>query len=583
METARKRIRRDYAPLNVFSGISVDATGAGTLRQVYDGASGEYEPDHGITPLVLLPVVEAEASDGSFAGGSQNAVLADAQWWVNGTKIGEVASWHGLYEMEESGARKGALTVSRNISPGEVCELRFTASIPDTRTGVNVKVECGPVILTCADKSGDGWTLQAEGDTLMLYDPLRDRLQRMDYRVAEGLEAEDAEARSALEGRVTSYLRRVKWSLKKGGEAWTGDWKPVVVRIAEDGGLTRLEDMDDDLVAADKEGLTMDLRLTEKTDLAVYACVTEADCGTAGTDVPVSVGNAQEEGVESTAGIMPGKNVVKNSSLRHGFTFPVNGNTSANFSISNYGDLSEYAGRMLSFSFKIDFENAVVLGQPSSTPRVVWEQTAQKPDGTTLWMDAQYIMEKGATLNGTQEVKYTILVPEGSTVRNSSSVYVQHIESGKVWIYDLQLEVSDAPTPYSPAPQDVLKSVSRVHISAERVAAPFQATILNTADIAQGETERVQTADIASGGGSVDFAESVLDMEWKTDTKAATGRTVGHGAQARFTLAETGLTESYDDYMDVYLDVEDRGAFKDCTDGTDTLTDEEGNVLIFAE
>ena len=57
---------------------------------------------------------------------------------------------------------------------------------------------------------------------------------------------------------------------------------------------------------------------------------------------------------------------------------------------------------------------------------------------------------------------------------------------------------------------------------------------------------------------------------------------MGYGRAADFALAETGLTEAYDDYMDVYLEMDDRGPMAEAVDEDGSvLTDEDGNVLIF--
>ena len=54
--TAKKRIRRDYAPLNVVVTV-VNDTPNSPLVQVYDGDSGTYEPNRAVTPLLLRPNV----------------------------------------------------------------------------------------------------------------------------------------------------------------------------------------------------------------------------------------------------------------------------------------------------------------------------------------------------------------------------------------------------------------------------------------------------------------------------------------------------------------------------------------------
>lgn len=417
--TAKRRMRRDFAPLELFADIVTAGAGSG-VTQVYDGATGEHEPDRSITPLVLVPYVLAEAPDGSFSGGDVREQLRNGRWYVNGTAIESATGWSGGFTVSQEAGTKWQLTVRRNFTPGERADLTFRAELADTRTGVLVPVTCGPVTLTCTERASDMWALMTGGDTIMIYDPLRDNLLRHDYLVAEGQEAESTPVREALEKEQTSYVRRVPVELWRGGEKWAHQWALVAAKIGPSGELTRVRAGDGDLVSCDDStGLVMDLRLTEKTDLVLMACVAAADAGTAGTDVPVSVG-------------------------------------------------------------------------------------------------------------------------------------------------------------------EELKCVARVQVSAERVDAAFSAEIQNTADIAAGDTRRAQRAVVSAGGGTVEHAEAVLDMTWKTDTKAKAGTVVGYGRLADFALAETGLTEAYDDYMDVYLDMDDRGAMTEAVDEDGSvLTDEDGNVLIF--
>ena len=291
-------MRRDFAPLELFADIVTASAGSG-VTQVYDGATGEHEPDRSITPLVLVPYVLAEAPDGSFSGGDVREQLRNGRWYVNGTAIESATGWSGGFTVSQEAGTKWQLTVRRNFTPGERADLTFRAELADTRTGVLVPVTCGPVTLTCTERASDMWSLMTGGDTIMIYDPLRDNLLRHDYLVAEGQEAESTPAREALEKEQTSYVRRVPVELWRGGEKWARPWALVVAKIGPSGDLTRVRAGDGDLISCDDStGLVMDLRLTEKTDLALLACVPAADAGTAGTDVPVSVGVAFDEGVD---------------------------------------------------------------------------------------------------------------------------------------------------------------------------------------------------------------------------------------------------------------------------------------------
>lgn len=585
--TTKKRIRRDFAPLELFADIVTGSAGSG-MTQVYEGSSGEHEPDRVITPLVLVPYVLAEARDGSYEGGDVREKLTNGQWYVNGVKIDEAAGWSGGYAVSSSAGTKWQLTVRKNLEPGETAELTFKAQLADTRTGSLIPVTCGPATLSCTERASDTWSLHASGDTIMLYDPLRDNLQKLDYMVAEGLQEENAATRQATEKEQTSYLRKLPLELWKGGEKWTGGWKLVAARIGADGGLARMKEGDDDLAGLDTSGAVMDLRLTEKSDILLCACVAAADAGTAGTDVPVSVGMAADEGIEaanSASSYAPGVNAVRNSNLPSVATGAVN--VEAGWVKNVYGEFATFEGaRCLKVINSGGFYSRANVDQPPAGATVVHSADVYG-DAEGLGLSLGFENFPGASNN--------VQVPYGKWTRVTSvqhctndngaskTYHIYGTATGNVYVKNIKCEIGDTPTPYSPAPSDELKCVARAQLSAERIDGAFSAEIQNTADIAAGDTRRVQRAVVSTGGGTAEHAESVLEMTWKTDTKAGSGTTVGYGRAADFALSETGLTEAYDDYLDVYLEMDDRGAMQEATDENgNILTDENGNTLIFA-
>ena len=586
--TTKRRVRRDFAPLELFADIVTASAGSGVM-QVYDGATGEHEPDRSITPLVLVPYVLAEAPDGSFSGGDVREQLRNGRWYVNGTAIESATGWSGGFTVSQEAGTKWQLTVRRNFTPGERADLTFRAELADTRTGVLVPVTCGPVTLTCTERASDMWSLMTGGDTIMIYDPLRDNLLRHDYLVAEGQEAESTPAREALEKEQTSYVRRVPVELWRGGEKWAHPWALVVAKIGPSGDLTRVRAGDGDLVSCDDStGLVMDLRLTEKTDLALLACVAAADAGTAGTDVPVETGMANDEGITAVNAVgswAPGENMVRNSNLPLVATGAVN--TEANWARNMYGEFVTFEGvRCLKVINRGGFYSKKNVAQPPSGATVTHSLDAYA-DADGLALNIGFENFTGAeTSEAVPAGKWTRITVVQLCTKSTGGPKTYHIfganTGGNIYVKNIKCEIGDKATPYSPAPSDELKCVARAQVSAERVDAAFSAEIQNTADIAAGDTRRAQRAVVSAGGGTAEHAEAVLEMTWKTDTKAKAGTVVGYGRAADFALAETGLTEAYDDYMDVYLEMDDRGPMAEAVDEDgNVLTDEDGNVLIF--
>lgn len=585
--TTKRRMRRDFAPLELFADIVTAGAGSGTT-QVYDGATGEHEPDRSITPLVLVPYVLAEAPDGSFSGGDVREQLRNGRWYVDGTAIESAPGWSGGFTVSQEAGTKWQLTVRRNFTPGETAELTFRAELADTRTGVLVPVTCGPATLTCTERASDMWSLMTGGDTIMIYDPLRDNLLRHDYLVAEGQETESAARREALEKEQTSYVRKVPVELWRGGEKWARSWALVAAKIGPSGALTRLRAGDGDLIACDdSSGLVMDLRLTEKTDLALLACVAAADAGTAGTDVPVSVGSAFDEGADLSASrsFKAGDNIATGTDVLKGGQKGEGGMVSTQ---NDDGSITVTANGYNYFTGFYRGNTSILADALAAAGDFVISFEMRSPDTTVIpdvYVNSAlgYKPMSGKLGTDWSQVYAALKFAANDETKINLHLGFSDVPPGKhIDIRHLKIEIGTAPTPWSLSPIEELKCVARAQVSAERVDAAFSTEIQNTADIAAGDTRRAQRAVVSAGGGTAEHAESVLEMTWKTDTKAKAGTVVGYGRAADFALAETGLTEAYDDYMDVYLEMDDRGPMAEAVDEDgNVLTDENGNVLIF--
>ena len=150
MESQKKRIRRDYAPLTVMTGL-VCTTPLSPVTQVYNSAINEWEPDRTLTPTVVHPDVTAHAKDGSWKTPQANASLASMVWKVNGVDISTLNEWQGLYEINLVGATRGDITIRKNLQPGSYLELSFEAVLADNRLGVNIPIICDPIVLSTVD------------------------------------------------------------------------------------------------------------------------------------------------------------------------------------------------------------------------------------------------------------------------------------------------------------------------------------------------------------------------------------------------------------------------------------------------
>lgn len=272
METSRKRIRRDFAPLTLSVAITCDSAYS-PLMQVYDEKSGEYEPNRQLSPTVIRPIVNANAIDGSWPDHNANGLLANMKWYVNGVQLSN-AGWRerigstGDYTIEESGKDRGSITIFRNIAPGSQVSLHFEAELVDNRLGVLIPVKTDSVILSATDKAEDGYSLSMGEDKNLRYSPFLDRLHLYDYKVAQGLIPASAQTRDeAMDG--NQYLRTIPLKVYKGEEEITSGYTVKLYRVTNVNSMREVTSSDYEVVSVSASAIVLDLRLIEKADYAV--------------------------------------------------------------------------------------------------------------------------------------------------------------------------------------------------------------------------------------------------------------------------------------------------------------------------
>ncbi len=235
IESEKKRIRKEFQPLTIAVSLKI-MTPNSPANQVYNPVANEYDPDRGVTPLVILPEVIANAADGSWDMPYVNSLLAEMNWFVNGKNLSAISSWNGKYSIDTVGDTRGAITISRNVAPGESFELHFEGVIADTRLGVNIPVKTDSIMLTTVDKSEDTYGLSIGDSQIIQYNPFLDKLLLYDYKVANKLiSASTANKNAALD--ENSYERTIPLMVTKGvnkittGYKWNGEIVPIPAPI----------------------------------------------------------------------------------------------------------------------------------------------------------------------------------------------------------------------------------------------------------------------------------------------------------------------------------------------------------------
>ena len=271
METAKQRIRREYAPLVVSVAIACD-TAYSPLMQVYNAASGEYEPNRQLSPTVIQPTITANASDGSWPVQKVNSKLTNIKWYVNGVDISSLADWRDQYSIETEGQTRGAISIYKNISPGIEYSLHFEASLVDDRLGVTIPVKTDALVLSTIDMSDDAYSASIGETQTIRYNPFLDKLLLYEYKVAHGLIlASSAAEAAAYDG--NQYKRSIPIQVYKGGQLLTSGYTVSLYKIAANLAEQPITSSDYEVLSVSPSAVVLDLRLIEKKDYLAKAFI----------------------------------------------------------------------------------------------------------------------------------------------------------------------------------------------------------------------------------------------------------------------------------------------------------------------
>ena len=270
METGRKRIRKDFAPLSVSVTLAC-ATQFSPVTQVFNARTGEYDPNRTVTPTVLQPTVIANAPDGSWPNPHSNALLANMVWKVNGVDITTINSWNNLYEIDTVGATRGALTIFRNLLPSERFSLTFEAELVDSRLGTTHPVKTDPIVLSTVDSSDDSYGISIDESKAIYYNPFKDKLHLYEYQVAHGIISASAAARAAALDE-NAYLRTIPVTVYRGAEKMTSGYTLKLYEINNVNSMTELT-AGNEVVSIAASSIVMDLRIIRKANYMIKVFV----------------------------------------------------------------------------------------------------------------------------------------------------------------------------------------------------------------------------------------------------------------------------------------------------------------------
>lgn len=276
MRSNKKRIRVDYAPLNL--AVSVECTTPlSPAMQVFNAALQEYEPDRSLTPAVFWPMIMANANDGSWHNQYANSILTNMKWFVDGVDITTLQDWANLYSIDTGdGSYRGAITIMRNVPPTQQFSLHFEGEITDPRLGTVMTVISDPIVLSTQDASEDAFSLSIGDDQIIQYNPFKDKLHLYDYKVAHGLITASA-ANEAAAMDENAYIREIPVSLFQGETPVQSGYTLKLFRVNSPTSFTELTAGEGEVVSITATAITLDLRVVTKQDYLIKAIITNSE------------------------------------------------------------------------------------------------------------------------------------------------------------------------------------------------------------------------------------------------------------------------------------------------------------------
>lgn len=286
MQSNKKRIRIDYAPLSV--AVSVQClTPLRPALQVFNGAlaSGrQYEPDREVSPSQFWPEVIANTSDGSWHNQYANMLLTEMHWYVDGVEISQHPDWTGnngqgvpKYEIDNSSSNyRGAITIRQNVSPDKQYSLHFEGVITDSRLGTLIPIKTDPFVLSTEDVSEDAFSLSIGDDQIIQYNPFKDKLHLYEYKVAHGKVTASASAEAAATDE-NAYKRTIPVTVYQGANIITTGYTVKLYRVDGINTFTELNATSNkEVLSISNTAIVLDLRLITKEDFLVVAVLTDS-------------------------------------------------------------------------------------------------------------------------------------------------------------------------------------------------------------------------------------------------------------------------------------------------------------------
>lgn len=269
MKSPSKRIRREYAPLNIAVSLTC-TTPTSPVTQLYDPVLNEFQPDRGLTPTVLYPQVCISSADGTYSNHIANGQLSECKWFMLNAE-GELVDVSTSYfknsvTMTTSGVMKGALSIKYNFEVGAQIPLVFQAKLTDTRTGLIYDIKTEQVILSTTAVAEDEITAEFYGPSMLIYNPLLDAYAQYEYASTHGggeaTRTQTINKLNGLKGKPTGYMQQVIVALRRGGEdvdpnLWDNVYSLKICRVKNGNVGEPITETDNEIILRDEQGFDL--------------------------------------------------------------------------------------------------------------------------------------------------------------------------------------------------------------------------------------------------------------------------------------------------------------------------------------
>ncbi len=123
----------------------------------------------------------------------------------------------------------------------------------------------------------------------------------------------------------------------------------------------------------------------------------------------------------------------------------------------------------------------------------------------------------------------------------------------------------------------------QMQFSVARIYQSYRPSPTNGTAILPSDEQRYDEVIVNSEGNVVEEPGSILKIDWLATSATKTDLPLNEGHKTIFTIAKTGIGKTYEDnWLDIGVDCEIKPAYDVAVDESgNTLTDENGNVLIF--